>query len=313
MITYPEGGIPGILLRQRQAARAGINNVRVQLIPIRPVPKYKITGPESVAALVREMEDYDREYAKILHLDSKNQVMGVENISIGSLSATIVHPREAVKGAILANSASVIFLHNHPSGICTASPEDDLMHSKLTQAFDLVGIKLLDSVIVGKGCYYAYSEGAFTRTPAQASPTIAPVVAELSEPKSLQSELEKYLGKWYINANKFNSMNYTLSMFKLPEKYKEFGNTLIQIEDLGEGVVARVGVGGKEKHIIQLNLSQLSSDRIKYSDWDDVLRHEAEHLYRYKYISVKSSVIYLELEDYIKNSPDYYTEPKIRE
>lgn len=154
-LIYPENGMPGMLLKQQQRK---INHFRVQLVPLRPVPKYKITGPESVAALVREMEDYDRETAKIIHLDTKNQVMGVETVSIGSLSMSIVHPRETVKGAILNNSANVIFVHNHPSGVCDPSLEDINITEKLKEAFELVGISLLDSVIVGKGCHYSLKE-----------------------------------------------------------------------------------------------------------------------------------------------------------
>lgn len=118
MITYPEGGIPGALITQKhQTGRQLVDTVRVQLVPLRPAPKGKINAPEDVARLVSELENADREYAKIIHLDTKNQVVNIETISVGSLSASIVHPREAVKGALLANAASTIFVHNHPSGV----------------------------------------------------------------------------------------------------------------------------------------------------------------------------------------------------
>lgn len=160
-ITYPEGGMPGLLLKQRRAVKPAIDTFKVQLVPLRAAPKVKISGPEDVAKFVREMEDYDRESAKIIHMDTKNQVMGVETISIGSLNMSIVHPRETVKGAILNNSANVIFVHNHPSGICEPSTEDVELSGKLKEAFELVGISLLDSVIVGKGCYYSLRETGF--------------------------------------------------------------------------------------------------------------------------------------------------------
>ncbi len=163
-VIYPEGGMPGLLLKQKRAEKPGaIDTFKVQLVPLRAAPTAKISRPEDVAGLVREMEDYDRESAKIIHLDTKNQVMGVETISIGSLSASIVHPRETVKGAILNNSANVIFLHNHPSGVCEPSNEDVQITGILKEAFETVGITLLDSVIVGKGCYYSLREtGLFT-------------------------------------------------------------------------------------------------------------------------------------------------------
>lgn len=162
MITYPEGGIAGTVLRQKQTAKPrSIDNIRVQLIPTRPVPTIKLNSPEDVAKFAKEMENYDREYAKIIFLDTKNQVIGTETISIGSLSASIVHPREALKGAILSSSASTIFLHNHPSGICEPSNEDIEISGRLKEAFETVGIVLLDSIIVGKGCYYSLRETGF--------------------------------------------------------------------------------------------------------------------------------------------------------
>ncbi len=160
-VIYPEGGMPGLLLKQRRAKNIPMDTFKVQLIPLRAAPKTKISMPEDVSNLVREMEDYDRESAKIIHLDTKNQVMGIETISIGSLSASIVHPRETVKGAILNNSANVIFVHNHPSGICEPSNEDVEISGKLKEAFETVGITLLDSIIVGKGCHYSLRETGF--------------------------------------------------------------------------------------------------------------------------------------------------------
>jgi len=162
VIIYPEGGIAGTVIRQEQTTKpTSINNIRVQLIPTRQAPKAKISSPEDVVKLVKEMENYDREYAKILLLDTKNQVIGIETISIGSLNASIVHPRETLKGAILSSSASTIFLHNHPSGICDPSNEDIEISGKLKEAFEIVGIVLLDSIIVGKGCYYSLRETGF--------------------------------------------------------------------------------------------------------------------------------------------------------
>lgn len=181
---YPEGGYPGSLIAQR---KAGINNIRVQLIPIRPAPHVMILGAADIAKLVSEMEDYDREWAKIVHLDTKNRLMGTETISIGSLSATIVHPRETVKGAILNNSSSVIFVHNHPSGVCEPSQEDQAMHDTLTRAFEFIGINLLDSVIVGKGCYYSLEERRLAKYPVQVSLVAEPGIEEDFEELEEQS------------------------------------------------------------------------------------------------------------------------------
>jgi hypothetical protein len=161
--TYPEGGMVGTTMRQQQSQKetengTHMNNVRVQLITIRPIPKTKISSPKEVVNYARSMEDLDREYAKVILLDTKNQVLGTETISIGSLNAGIVHPREAVTSAVLSKSASTIFLHNHPSGICEPSSEDREITGILTNAFSDMGIKLLDSIIIGKGCYFSFKE-----------------------------------------------------------------------------------------------------------------------------------------------------------
>ena len=174
-ITYPEGGMPGMTLRQKQQRQLmlPIDTFKVQLVPLRPAPNMKITSPEDVVKLVKEMGDYDREVAKIIHLGTQNQVMGVETISVGSLSASIVHPRETVKGAILNNSASVVFVHNHPSNTCPPSNEDMGVTKNLISAFNTVGIALVDSIIVGKTCYFSFKEhGLMPVTPGSIGQTV---------------------------------------------------------------------------------------------------------------------------------------------
>lgn len=134
------------------------DSMQVELKKLRKRPKASIRRPEDAVDFMRHMEDYDRERAKILHLDTKNQIVGVENISTGSLNASIVHPREALKGAILNNSAAVIFLHNHPSGYPEPSNADREVHGKLKEAFKTVGIDLLDSIVIGKDGYRSLKE-----------------------------------------------------------------------------------------------------------------------------------------------------------
>ncbi|SNQ60408.1 JAB domain-containing protein [Candidatus Methanoperedens nitratireducens] len=123
---------------------------RIEQVIMRKKPNVKINSPEDVVRLMKNMEDHDREHAEIIHLDTKNQVVGIENISTGSINASIVHPRETVKGAVLNNSAHVIFVHNHPSGNPEPSKEDMDLTKRLKDAFGLLGIDLLDSMIIGK-------------------------------------------------------------------------------------------------------------------------------------------------------------------
>ncbi len=137
-----------------------IDTHRVKLDPLRPPPNIKISNAEDVAKLAQEMSDYDRERMKILHLDTKNRVIGVENIAEGTLNQAMISVREALKGAVLNNAAGIIILHNHPSGQSQPSHEDDMVINKLIDAFNMMGLDVLDAIIVskeGKG-YYSYKE-----------------------------------------------------------------------------------------------------------------------------------------------------------
>jgi DNA repair protein RadC len=101
------------------------------------------------------LQETDREQFFLLCLNTKNEPTALHTVSIGSLDASIVHPREVFKVAILSNAASVIVAHNHPSGDPTPSKEDIQVTRKLQEAGELLGITLLDHVIVG-------TEGAYT-------------------------------------------------------------------------------------------------------------------------------------------------------
>lgn len=129
---------------------------RVELKKVRDVPSVRLSEPITVQKFVSEMEDYDRERFKIIYLDTKNRVLGVENISEGTINAALIHPREAVKGAVLANSSGVILVHNHPSGIPEPSLEDETIITKLGRAFKLMGIDVTDAMIIGKEGYYSF-------------------------------------------------------------------------------------------------------------------------------------------------------------
>ncbi len=89
-------------------------------------------------------------------LDSKNLVIGLNVVSVGSLSASIVHPREVLKPAILCNSAALVLVHGHPSGDPTPSQEDIRMTERINKACEILGIKLLDHVIIGNPDSYSF-------------------------------------------------------------------------------------------------------------------------------------------------------------
>ncbi len=118
-----------------------------------------IHAPEDVHNIIAsEYTDAVVETAMMLALDTKNKVIGVFEISRGSLNASIIHPRDVFQRAILVNAASVILVHNHPSGDPTPSPEDVKLTKKLVEAGRVMDITVLDHVICGEGKYASLRE-----------------------------------------------------------------------------------------------------------------------------------------------------------
>ena len=122
-------------------------------------PRRVIASAADVAAVVGEqMAGYDREHFRAMVLDTKNRLIGVEDVSVGSLSASLVHPRELYKAAIRRSAAGVVVVHNHPSGDVTPSLADIELTRRLAKAGDVLGIDLLDHVIVGDGRWTSLKE-----------------------------------------------------------------------------------------------------------------------------------------------------------
>ncbi len=124
-----------------------------------PVTRPVINSPSDVADLVmEEMRSLDREHFRIMHLSTRNNVLGISAVSVGSLNSSIVHPRECFKEAIRRNANSVILLHNHPSGDPTPSREDLDITRRLTEGGKILGIEILDHVIIGEKRYVSLKE-----------------------------------------------------------------------------------------------------------------------------------------------------------
>lgn len=108
-----------------------------------------IRGPDDVVACVgRRLACEQREHFLVLLLNARHEVLAKVTVSIGSLNASIVHPREVFKPAVLASAASLVLIHNHPSGDPEPSEEDISITKRLVQVGDLLGIGVLDHVIV---------------------------------------------------------------------------------------------------------------------------------------------------------------------
>ncbi|MGP0585559.1 JAB domain-containing protein [Paenibacillus timonensis] len=140
---------------------------RIQIVSLRMVrertsilyPQRKITRPEDAASLFRQFfGDCDREMFCILTLDTKNQPTAMHEVSCGTLNASLVHPRETFKLAILSNAASIIGCHNHPSGDPTPSPEDIELTERIRDAGTLMGIELLDHIVLGHRNFVSLKE-----------------------------------------------------------------------------------------------------------------------------------------------------------
>ena len=117
-----------------------------------------ISSPADVERLLRgRMANLDRENFVVVLLNTKNEVIETSTVSIGTLGASLVHPREVFKPAVRASAASVILAHNHPSGKVEPSQEDREVTRRLGEAADILDIEVLDHVIVGDG-YFSMKE-----------------------------------------------------------------------------------------------------------------------------------------------------------
>jgi len=118
-----------------------------------------VNSPKKVVSFLQnEIGDRDREYLVALFLSTKNTIQAIQNISIGSLSASISHPREVFKYAVLKNSAFIILAHNHPSGNPNPSNDDIAVTERMVEAGQILGIKVIDHIIVSEDNYYSFKE-----------------------------------------------------------------------------------------------------------------------------------------------------------
>lgn len=125
-----------------------------------PLPVVKI--PRDAAVLVMgEMSYLDREHFRAINLNTKNQVIAIDAVSVGSLNSSPVHPREVFKLPIKRSAAKLILVHNHPSGDTTPSGEDIAITRRLCQAGDLLGLEILDHLIIGLNNFISMKEKGY--------------------------------------------------------------------------------------------------------------------------------------------------------
>lgn len=146
-----------------------ISAKRVNIVSVKLVKEssllYKqrrVRSPQDSYELFRDyLGDVDREHFVVACLDTKNQPTNISTVHIGSLNASIVHPREVMKTAILSNAASIICCHPHPSGDPTPSSEDIDVTERLAEVGKIVGIELLDHIIIGDGKFVSLKEKGY--------------------------------------------------------------------------------------------------------------------------------------------------------
>lgn len=147
-----------------------INTKTIRLKVIRPVyeniimeglPEYlsskKISSSSDVHQLFSFLTNETKEHFIAIHLDNKNRILCIDRVSTGSLTASVVHPREVMKSVLLSSAAALCLVHNHPSNCAEPSREDIDITRRLKECCELMGIRLLDHVIIGHG-YVSFAD-----------------------------------------------------------------------------------------------------------------------------------------------------------
>jgi DNA repair protein RadC len=137
-----------------------LKNVAVRLVE---QPSFlsdeKIDSPEAaVRVLGKELKDYDREVLCVVNMNTKGRPINASIVSMGILDASLAHPREIMKTAILSNASQIILLHNHISGEVEPSRQDVALTDRMQKVCELMGIPLADHVIVGDNRYFSFRE-----------------------------------------------------------------------------------------------------------------------------------------------------------
>lgn len=132
--------------------------LKMKSMQIREAKGPKIASPADIAKDFEDIVNLDREAFFVVTLASNNKIIDRHLISLGTLSSSPVHPREVFKPVILDSAASIILVHNHPSGDTAPSSQDIDITKKLQEGAEIFGIRILDHIIVGRNGNYSFSE-----------------------------------------------------------------------------------------------------------------------------------------------------------
>ncbi len=118
-----------------------------------------ITSPDKLFEIIKsKITQFSKEHFFVVSLDTRNNLIGVDEISVGTLTASLVHPRETFESAIRRHAAKIIISHNHPSGETDPSDDDMKITRRLVDAGKIMGIEVLDHIIVTKTSYLSFKE-----------------------------------------------------------------------------------------------------------------------------------------------------------
>lgn len=128
--------------------------MELKLIKSKKATGKRVESARDVYNMMQEEAMADREYLWVLHLNTKYDVIEKELVPLGTLDRTLATPREVFKSAIINSAHAVILVHNHPAGYPDPSPEDEVFFHNFGMAGELIGIRVLDNIIIGRyGCY----------------------------------------------------------------------------------------------------------------------------------------------------------------
>lgn len=141
--------------------KARLQVVKEDFVKYEVCKDFQVTEPKKIAKLIYDVFELNGEMQEnfiVVYLDIRNKINAIATIFKGTLNQTTVHPREVFNHALLTSSASIILIHNHPSGDVTPSEQDIEMTKKLVEAGKILGIEVLDHIIISSAPdYYNYS------------------------------------------------------------------------------------------------------------------------------------------------------------
>jgi DNA repair protein RadC len=158
-LTHPSaqtGGMAGETGRSRRARNSYDCRLVARLPRVSEASGPSLRTADEVAAQCKDMAELAQESFNVLTLNQKHQVLRRHLISLGTLTGTIVHPREVFRPALVDSAAAVVLVHNHPSGQPAPSRDDIELTARLVEAGRLIGIRVLDHVVVSRGGHYSF-------------------------------------------------------------------------------------------------------------------------------------------------------------